>query len=51
MKAGAGRRAADGDGELVFNTNEEQGQAEIAFAALSGTEGISFLSPTKKFYG
>ena len=36
---------------LVFNTNEEQGQVEIAFAALSGTDGISFMSPTKKFYG
>ena len=36
---------------LVFNTNEELGQVEIPFAALGGTEGISFMSPTKKFYG
>lgn len=39
------------DSGLVFNTNLEWGQKEVAFAALSGQEGISFAGPTGKLYG
>ena len=37
---------------LVFNTNLEWKQKEVPWASLSGRqEGISFASPTGKFYG
>lgn len=37
---------------LTFNTNLEAGQLEVAYAALGETkDGISFVSPTGKFYG
>ena len=36
---------------LMFNTNLGRGQEEIPYAALGGHEGISFVSPTGKFYG
>lgn len=36
---------------LTFNTNLENGQVEVPFAALGGTQGISFASPTGKLYG
>lgn len=36
---------------LVFNSNEELGQVEVSWSALAGREGISFVSPTGKFYG
>ncbi len=36
---------------LTFNTNMEWGQREISWAALGGRQGISFISPTGKFYG
>lgn len=36
---------------MVFDTNEELGQVEVPYAALGGREGISFISPTGKFYG
>lgn len=36
---------------LVFDTNMDPGQTEVTWAALGGREGISFLSPTGKFYG
>lgn len=36
---------------LVFDTNEELGQLEVSWAALGGNDGISFVSPTGKFYG
>lgn len=37
---------------FTFNTNLEAGQLEVPWAELGGTEnGISFVSPTGKFYG
>lgn len=36
---------------LMFNTNLEQGQLEVPWAALGGQDGISFASPTGKLYG
>ena len=36
---------------LTFNTNLDQGQLEVPYAALGGKRGISFLGPTGKFYG
>jgi hypothetical protein len=37
---------------LTFNTNLEAGQMEVPYAALGETkDGISFVSPTGKFYG
>ncbi|MDP1830028.1 MAG: hypothetical protein Q8L48_42590 [Archangium sp.] len=36
---------------LVFNSNLDEGQVEVTWAALGGRQSISFASPTGKLYG
>lgn len=36
---------------LVFNSNMDEGQVRVAYAALAGRDGVSFASPTNRRFG